>query len=72
MCYSTQIGKSKAQLSARFKASFGNAEAANALMSEIHNTKKRMPVILSSLSEKDWLQGGDLLMQNDRLQAVVV
>ncbi|WP_227625555.1 SOS response-associated peptidase [Geofilum rubicundum] len=41
-------------------------------MSEIHNTKKRMPVILSSLSEKDWLQGGDLLMQNDRLQAVVV
>ncbi len=31
--------------------------AANALMSEIHNTKKRMPVILSVDAEKDWLNG---------------
>lgn len=46
--------------------------AANELMSEIHNTKKRMPVILSLHAEKDWLMGGDLVMQNDLLQAVVI
>ncbi len=43
--------------------------AANELMSEIHNTKKRMPVILNPEMEKDWLKGGDLIMQNDQLQA---
>ena len=43
--------------------------AANDLMSEIHNTKKRMPVILNPETEKDWLNGGDLMMQNDQLQA---
>ena len=30
---------------------------ANELMSEIHNSKKRMPVILKSEQEMDWLQG---------------
>ena len=30
---------------------------ANDLMSEIHNTKKRMPVILKKEDENDWLQG---------------
>lgn len=30
---------------------------ANELMSEIHNTKKRMPVILKKEDEKHWLQG---------------
>lgn len=30
---------------------------ANELMSEIHNTKKRMPVILQPNFENDWLQG---------------
>lgn len=30
---------------------------ANELMSEIHNTKKRMPVILHPNFENDWLQG---------------
>lgn len=43
--------------------------AANELMSKIHNTKKRMPVILSPDAETDWLQGGELVMQNERLQA---
>jgi putative SOS response-associated peptidase YedK len=30
---------------------------ANPLMAEIHNTKKRMPVILSKDQEENWLQG---------------
>jgi putative SOS response-associated peptidase YedK len=30
---------------------------ANALMAEIHNTKKRMPVVLSKEQEKYWLKG---------------
>ena len=30
---------------------------ANELMSEIHNTKKRMPIILNPLDEKKWLDG---------------
>ncbi len=30
---------------------------ANQLMAEIHNTKKRMPCILNSESESDWLKG---------------
>ena len=32
---------------------------ANDLMSEIHNTKKRMPVILNPADEKSWLDGAD-------------
>lgn len=32
---------------------------ANRLMSEIHNSKKRMPVILSPKDEKSWLEGAD-------------
>ena len=31
---------------------------ANPLMAEIHNSKKRMPVILSKGTERDWLQKG--------------
>ncbi len=31
--------------------------AANEMMSEIHNTKKRMPVILKQEEEQDWLNG---------------
>jgi putative SOS response-associated peptidase YedK len=33
---------------------------ANELMSEIHNSKKRMPVILSEQREKDWLAGEEI------------
>lgn len=43
---------------------------ANELMSEIHNNKKRMPIIVSPESEKDWLNGNSLEMQNDRLIAI--
>jgi len=33
---------------------------ANELMSEIHNTKKRMPVILTKANERAWLEGQDI------------
>jgi len=33
---------------------------ANALMAEIHNNKKRMPVILKPEREKDWLSGEEI------------
>jgi len=32
---------------------------ANELMAEVHNIKKRMPVILSPHNEQDWLDGAD-------------
>lgn len=32
---------------------------ANPLMAEIHNTKKRMPLILSPELEREWLMGGE-------------
>lgn len=34
--------------------------AANELMSVVHNTKKRMPVILNAKDEELWLAGGDI------------
>lgn len=34
---------------------------ANELMAEIHNTKKRMPVILTPNTEKLWLKGNDVM-----------
>ena len=46
--------------------------AANELMSKIHNTKKRMPVIVSKEHETDWLSGKELIMQNESLVAVKV
>lgn len=45
---------------------------ANELMSKIHNTKKRMPVILSADNEQNWLNGHNLTMQNDRLKATEI
>lgn len=45
---------------------------ANKLMREIHNTKQRMPVILSPHAEKSWLKGGEMVMQNDLLQATAI
>lgn len=42
---------------------------ANELMSEIHNTKKRMPIILSSTNEINWLQGDTAILNNDNLIA---
>lgn len=43
---------------------------ANALMSEIHNSKKRMPLILESGYEMQWLQGNEGIWGNERLRAV--
>ena len=45
---------------------------ANALMSEIHNTKKRMPIIVSPSAEQQWLARGELYIANDLLQAHLV
>lgn len=45
---------------------------ANALMSEIHNIKKRMPIILSSENEKEWLLGQPPILQNDKLIATAI
>ena len=42
---------------------------ANDLMSRIHNSKKRMPVIIDREYETQWLETGEIKMQNDRLQA---
>lgn len=40
---------------------------ANTLMSSIHNTKKRMPVILSPDYEQNWLSGSEPVLGNDDL-----
>jgi putative SOS response-associated peptidase YedK len=43
---------------------------ANALMSEIHNSKKRMPFILSKNNEANWLNGVGLVKDEVELVAV--
>lgn len=45
---------------------------ATGLMSEIHNSKNRMPVILSKNHEKEWLLGAELKIQNDLLIATAM
>jgi putative SOS response-associated peptidase YedK len=42
---------------------------ANALMAIVHNSKKRMPVILCPEAEKEWLDRGELHLFNDQLIA---
>lgn len=42
---------------------------ANELMAKIHNTKKRMPVIVATDNEQNWLQGDDLILGNNNLIA---
>lgn len=42
---------------------------ANELMSHIHNSKKRMPVILQQGEENMWLHQNKIVMQNDKLIA---
>ena len=42
---------------------------ANELLSKIHNSKKRMPMVLSPENEKQWLSGKTLQLNNDRLIA---
>lgn len=43
--------------------------AANELMSEIHNSKKRMPIVLHPDAEPEWLSSGKLELYNDFLLA---
>jgi putative SOS response-associated peptidase YedK len=43
---------------------------ANELMSKIHNTKKRMPIIVSKDNETKWLQGMTLIDGNNSLEAI--
>ncbi len=45
---------------------------ANELLSRIHNSKKRMPVIPERDNENEWLSNGNLLTGNDRLVAIPV
>lgn len=42
---------------------------ANELMQKIHNSKKRMPILVSANNELDWLNGKALIMQNENLKA---
>ena len=42
---------------------------ANELMSKIHNTKKRMPLIIEKSIETEWLKGGEIKIQNENLIA---
>lgn len=42
---------------------------ANELMAKIHNTKERMPVIVATDTEQNWLQGDDLILGNNNLIA---
>lgn len=45
---------------------------ANEMMSEIHNSKKRMPVILKQESEADWLSGKAFTLEQPELIATAV
>jgi putative SOS response-associated peptidase YedK len=45
---------------------------ANQLMSRIHNSKKRMPMILSPQHENDWLINNKLILDNDLLIATPI
>lgn len=44
---------------------------ANELLSKIHNSKKRMPVIIDMDNEIDWLETGKIIMQNEQLMASI-
>lgn len=43
---------------------------ANELMSQIHNSKKRMPLIVAN--ETDWLMGDELILLNNNIRAVAI
>lgn len=45
---------------------------ANSFMQQIHNSKRRMPIILAQNNENEWLKNNTLSIQNDRLIAVKV
>lgn len=41
--------------------------SANEIMAEIHNIKKRMPLIMNSQQAKEWLKNGDIHLNGDLL-----
>lgn len=45
---------------------------ANEMMAKIHNTKQRMPLILTTKNELEWLAGNEPKMQNERLTAIKI
>lgn len=45
---------------------------ANELMSRVHNTQKRMPILIAADKENAWLNTGELVMQNNRLVATAI
>ena len=45
---------------------------ANELLSVIHNSKKRMPIIIKKENEKDWLNDGKIVLGNDNLIATAI
>ncbi|MCX7985020.1 MAG: SOS response-associated peptidase [Bacteroidetes bacterium] len=45
---------------------------ANELLSRIHNTKKRMPLILNPTLGKSWLRGEELVLENGYLIGVAI
>jgi putative SOS response-associated peptidase YedK len=45
---------------------------ANELMSRIHNSKKRMPVIIHPSNENEWLHGGNLDTSDMNLKAIEI
>jgi putative SOS response-associated peptidase YedK len=45
---------------------------ANELMAEIHNTKKRMPLLMKPEAGKNWLKGAELELANDSLEAIKI
>jgi putative SOS response-associated peptidase YedK len=40
---------------------------ANELMAKIHNTKKRMPIVMNAVNGKNWLANGEFKLENDFL-----
>jgi putative SOS response-associated peptidase YedK len=70
--YSTWIDKTTGEILNTY--SIITTEA-NELMAEIHNTKKRMPVILTPENEKLWLSGNDVMqfaMPDINLEATTI
>ncbi|MEY2950752.1 MAG: SOS response-associated peptidase [Saprospiraceae bacterium] len=46
--------------------------AANELMAEIHNTKKRMPLLMEPQAGKNWLNGEEMMLANGDLEALKI
>ena len=64
--YSTWVDKSTGEMKNTYTII---TQPANELMSKIHNTKKRMPLILNPEDENNWLQGKKLVKEEIELIA---